>query len=235
VQLADKRVLGFGLPDLDVALGGGLATGVLHDLGAAAPLHLGAAAGFALTLAALAAGGKQVIWIQQDFAALEGGALYGPGLDLFGLPLTRLLLVRVARPVDVLWAMEEALKCRAVAAAVAELLDNSAVDLTATRRLSLAARAGGGLGLLLRHKPSPQPSASATRWEIGAAPGARDVYGGLGRTAFTLNLLRNRRGPCGRWTLQWDHHARAFVSPTLSVGLAAAAGDRPPAAFARAG
>ena len=59
--------------------------------------------------------------IQTDFAALEAGAPYGPGLDLFGLPMARLLVLRVPRPVDALWAMEEALSCRALAIVIAEL------------------------------------------------------------------------------------------------------------------
>ena len=94
---------------------------------------------------------------------LETGALYGPGLDQFGLDTERLLVARVARPVDALFAMEEALKCRALATVVAELSDDA--DLTATRRLSLAARDGGALGLLLRHKLSDAPSAAFTRWQ----------------------------------------------------------------------
>ena len=52
-----------------------------------------------------------------------------------------------------------------------------------------------------------------------------DEFGGLGRTAFTLSLTRNRRGPCGTWTLIWDHHEHAFSA--LSVGVDAAASDRP--------
>ncbi len=218
----EVRPLPLGVSEIDAVLGGGLAGAALHEL-SAAPLHLGAAAGFALTLAVVAPDkAKQTLWIATDFGMLETGALYGPGLDLIGLDSARLLVVRVARPVDVLFAMEEALKCRALSTVVAELGET---DLTATRRLSLAAREGGALGLLLRHKPSDTPSAARTRWEIAGAPSVPDEFGGLGRTAFRLSLLRNRRGPCGTWTLTWDHHERTFT--TLSVGVAATASDRP--------
>ena len=217
----ETRVLPLGVAAVDAALGGGLPCAALHEL-SAAPVHLGAAAGFALALAALTAE-KQVLWIATDFGMLETGALYGPGLDPIGLPTARLLVARVARPVDALFAMEEALKCRALSTVVAEL--NGDVDLTATRRLTLAAREGGALGVLLRHKPSCSPSAARTRWDVSGAPSVPDELGGLGRTAFRLSLLRNRRGPCSTWTLTWDHHERVFTA--LSVGVAAAAADRP--------
>lgn len=219
------KVVALGVKAIDAALGG-LAFGNVHEIAPSAPLHLGAAAGFALTLAARAGGRKDTLWIQPDFAGHEAGPLYGPGLALFGLPLERILILRVARSVDALWAMEEALKSRALAAVIAELTeDGAAADLTATRRLVLAARDGGGLGLLLRHRISPEPSAAATRWHIAAAPSRPDAFGGLGRTAFDLSLVKNRRGPTGRWTIAWDQHERTF-SP-LSLGVAEAAADRP--------
>ena len=215
-----SRALGAGI---DAALGGGLPCAALHEL-SAVPGHCGAAAGFAVALAALAhEEGRQTLWITTDFGALETGALYGPGLDQLGLDTARLLIARVPRPIDALLAMEEALKCRALATVVAEL--NSAPDLTATRRLSLAARDGGALGLLLCHKPNDAPSAARTRWRVAAARSVPDAFGGLGRTAFTLTLTRNRRGPCGTWTVSWDHHA--YVFQALSVDLAEAAFDRP--------
>ena len=224
--LHEHPALALGVRALDGALGGGLARGAFHELVPAAPLHLGAAVGFALALAALTRREAPVLWVQTDFAAAEGGALYGPGLDLIGLPMERLVILRVPRPVDVLWAKEEALKSRAVAAVLAELPEDGAVaDLTATRRLALAAREGGGLGLLLRHRASPLPSAAATRWEIAGTPSESDEYG-LGRTALSLTLTRNRRGPCGRWIVCWDHHERAFL-PALSLGVAETARDRP--------
>jgi protein ImuA len=212
-----------GVTAIDAALGGGLAGGALHELSATTALHVGATAGFALALAALArAPQKETLWITTDFGVLETGALYGPGLDQFGLATERLLMVRVPRPIDALFAMEEALKCRALATVVAEL--GTAPDLTATRRLSLAARAGGGVGLLLRHNADEAPSAAATRWRVAAAPSEPDELGGLGPTTFALTLTRNRRGLCGGWTLAWDHHEHAFSA--LSLGVAAAARDR---------
>lgn len=228
--------LRLGLPAMDATLEDGLALGALHDLAPAAPLQFGAAAGFAFALAARIPSDKQVLWIQTDFAALESGAPYGPGIALLGLPLHRLLILRVARGLDVLWAMEEALKSHAIAAVLAELPEDAA-DLTASRRLSLAARAGGGLGLLLRRRPCPLPSAAITRWEIAAAPSLPDRFGGLGRTVFDLSLSRNRRGRCGRWIVSWNHEERIFVPQALSLGMAEAAGDRPADArrLARAG
>jgi protein ImuA len=226
----EAGLLPLGRPEVDAALQGGLARGAVHELASGPGQQLGPVTGFALALAALAAGdGRTALWIQTDFAAREAGLPYGPGLELFGLPLRQLLILRVARPLDLLWAFEEALKSHSLAAVLAELpQDGAAADLTATRRLTLAARAGGGLGLLLRHRPSPLATAAMTRWQVAAAVSRPDQYGGLGRTAFDLTLSKNRRGRSGRWTVCWSHDERSFVPPALSLPVAAAAGDRSP-------
>jgi protein ImuA len=228
----EDGTLPLGIPGIDAALGGGLALGALHEITPAGFLHLGAACGFALALAgrALERGGD-LMWIETAFAAAEIGRLYGPGFEGFGLSLSRLLIVRVPRARDVLWVMEEAFRCRGIAATIAELTEQP--DLTATRRLSLAVRAGGGLGLMVRHRMSPHPSAALTRWQIAASHSRPDVFGGLGHAAFDLTLTKNRHGRCGRWTVLWDHHDRAFRE-TLSVGVARAPFDRS-AALRRAG
>ncbi len=224
------RAVALGVPEIDAALGGGLACAALHEV-SAAPIHLGAAAGFALALATLAQErAKETLWITTDFGSLETGALYGPGLAQFGLDVERLLIVRVARAVDALFAAEEALKCRALSAVIAEF--GEAPDLTATRRLSLAARESGGLGLILRHKTDAAPSVAHTRWHATGRLSQPDEFGGLGPPAFSLSLTRNRRGPCGAWTLTWDHHERVF---SLSLGVAAAAADGPDREAFRAG
>jgi protein ImuA len=228
----EERLVGLSGP-LDAVLGGGLACGALHELAPIAPVHLGAASGFATALAARASQGQRsVLWIATDYAMAEGGGPYGPGLDLFGLPAAQLLVLRVPKPVDVLGAMEDALRCRALACVIAELTgEGGAADLTATRRLTLAAREGvsavrSGFGLLIRHKLTGMPSAAATRWEIAAAPSQPDAYGGLGRARFDLSLRKNRRGPAGRWIIEWDHHERIFQQ-AVTVAVAAPAVDRP--------
>jgi len=243
-SLAGEELLPLGLPAVDAALGGGLACGALHEFAPAAPAQFGTALGFALTLAALRTAGAKgrtssALFIQTDFAALEAGALYGPGLECLGLPMDRLIVLRVPRPVDALWACEEALKSRGVAIVIAELPEaGEAADFTATRRLTLAARTDGGLGILLRHRPLQIATAATTRWQVAAAPSTPDRFGGLGRTAFDLSLNRNRRGHSGRFIVCWDHHACAFLPQALSVGVAATADDGsidPQRPLARAG
>jgi protein ImuA len=233
----DAGMLALGLPDVDAVLQGGLARGAVHELSPGPTQQLGAVSGFALALAARATGdGRPALWIQTDFAAIKAGQPYGVGLDLFGLSLQRLLILRVARPLDLLWAFEEALKSRSLAAVLAELPETgAAADLTATRRLALAARAGGGFGLLLRHRPCPLATAAMTRWQIAAALSRPDEYGGLGRTAFDLSLSKNRRGRNGRWIVCWSPDDRSFVPQALPLGVAEAAGDRPPDAQPRVG
>lgn len=221
--------LPLGVSAIDDALGGGLARGALHEIAPTAPIHFASAYGFSLSLAARAGkGSRTTLLIQTDFASLEGGGLYGAGLDLFGLSSTQLLILCVPKARDVLFAMEEALKSRALACVIAELTEDAPdADLTATRRLSLATRESSTFALLLRHRLSASASAAATRWTVSAAGGPRDASGGIGRTAFLLSLTKNRRGLCGRWTLIWNHHDGTLACAADPVGLAAAIADRP--------
>ncbi len=230
--VAARPPLVLGAAAVDAALGGGLARAALHEIAAARPGDPAAALGFVLGIAARAAGARgRVLWVVEAAAAGEAGALYGPGLDGFGLPARRLVVLAVRRPIDALWAMEEGLTTPGLAAVVAELLDGAAADLTASRRLSLAAQAGGGLGLIVAHRGAPGPSAAVTRWRAGAAAGRPDRHGGLGPPAVALTLTRNRRGPCGAFIIEWDSHAGRFAD--LDAARSALAGTVPPASGGR--
>ncbi len=172
---------------------------------------------------------KSFVWIAEDMALIESGAPYGPGLDQFGLAPEQLLTVGVAHRRDLLWAMEEALRCRAVHAVIGELR-HGALDAVAVRRLSLAATNSGALALLLRSAPATDASTAATRWIVGAAPSLPCPGGGgeeENRPRFATHLIRNRRGPRGSWILQWSDIDERFVLATPAQPVAMPALDRP--------
>jgi len=170
--------------------------------------------------------GAAIVWIAEDMALLENGALHGAALDLFGLAPERLLHVTAAKPRDVLWAMEEALHCRAVAAVIGEIRGSKrGVDLVATRRLSLAAAAHGGVGLLLRSAPAQQASSAATRWVVGAARSV--ALHGPGPPSFDVRLTRNRRGPLGAWMMEFSRDQRFILASTYSEPVARTVLHRP--------
>ena len=110
-----------------------------------------------------------MIWIAEDLSLAENGVPYGPGLDEAGIAPEHLIRVATSWSRDVLWAMEEALRCRPVDVVIGELR-TSTIDQVATRRLALAAAVGNTLGLVLRTAPDDAPSAAATRWIIARWP-----------------------------------------------------------------
>ncbi|RAI55206.1 hypothetical protein DOO78_24730 [Roseicella frigidaeris] len=182
-------------PAIDQQLpGGGLARAAVHEVLATDP---GAAAGFcALVLARSRAPGEgAVLWI-----AAEPDA-WPPGLMRFGLSPADLVLVQAPRRQDAVWAMEESLRCPGVAGA---LLATEGLDLTAARRLQLAAEAGGAIGLLLRPDAAGDGGAGAalTRWRIDALAGTGGAHD-LGDPRWRLELLRCRGGRPGSWDVTW--------------------------------
>lgn len=228
----DPGALPLGIAAIDATLGGGLACRALHEIAAPSEAHLAAATGFVLGLAGLSSPSpraKNTIWIAEDMALIESGAPYGPGLDQFGLAPEHLLTVATAHRRDLLWAMEEALRCRPIATVIGELRSGE-VDPVAVRRLSLAAAGSGALALLLRAKPADDTSTAATRWVVGAAPASRNNRESIGaerEARFAVQLIRNRRGPTGSWILQWSDSDERFILATHAQPVAAPAPDRP--------
>jgi protein ImuA len=187
------------------------------------------------------AGRGVLAWIAEDMALAESGVPYGPGLESFGLAPERLLTVAAAHTRDLLWAMEEALRCRAVAVVIGELRHGE-IDGVAVRRLSLAAAESGALALLLRASPPQDASTAATRWIVSAAPSApgfrvrgltsasrndEEKIGDERTACFAVRLTRNRRGPLGSWILQWSDDDGRFLLATPAQPVAAPAVDRP--------
>jgi protein ImuA len=197
-----RRPLAFGLPALDRHLDGGLPRGCLHEVAGA--VDDGAALGFCAVLAGRLAAERPVLWCQPDFD------LYAPGLAALGLDPTRLIVVTAPRPADRLWALEEGLRCPALAAAVIELGD---LDITAGRRLQLAAEASGVTGFVLH--PDGLRAAAAnvavTRWTVTSSAG-HGVH-----CSFSSEPLDGLLSG----TVNLDRHPRESGGPGQVTGLAA--------------
>jgi protein ImuA len=242
---SDRIALGGENFSLDRVLGGGLQVGALHDIVAAHPRDAMAAAAFAAALAVRFSRARSrgaFVWIVEDIGAREEGLPYAPGLRLHGLDPARLVFVRTTNVRDTLWVMEEALKCRGVSVVLAETWAHAKdYSLTVSRRLALAARAGGSAGLL-RHAAAAGEadaivSAAATRFEIAARrsiplPAAGRGPPLPGAAAWGVRVVRMRAG-LGRavdWqkfsNVAWDHEETCFRD-ALSLPLVATPRNRP--------
>jgi protein ImuA len=156
--------------------------GLLQEIYADRRPDGGAALGFALALVRdlVTPARPAVFFLQLTHAAQEAGLPYAPGLARFGLAPARLVLGRLAQVKELLWAIEEAVACRAVAAVVAELPEAAkALDFTASRRLSLRAAAGGASVLLLRYGEDRMASAARLRWHVAPAPSQAPPFDAL--------------------------------------------------------
>jgi protein ImuA len=189
-------VLEFGVPAIDERLADrGLQMGGLHEVAAAsASLTDDAAATlFTAGIAARFAGqpGFNAFWAVTIFD------LYAPGLEQVGLGPKKLLYAQGRSDVEVLAMAEDALRDGSLACVIAEV---RAADMTATRRLQLAASDGQTPMLLYRrHRsrercPLSTPSSAMTRWRIGCLASERLPWPGVGRSRWQVELVRQRNG-----------------------------------------
>ncbi len=147
--------------------------GAVHEIFADGQRDAGAALGFALGQARgmLGPGRSAILILQLKSDAQELGVPYGPGLISFGIDPSAVVLVRTDTIGELLWAIEESIACRAVAAVIADLAYlHKALDFTASRRLSLRAAASGASVYLVRYSKEREATAARYRWRIEPAP-----------------------------------------------------------------
>lgn len=216
----EAAVLPFGAPAIDEALPWqGLPLAAVHEIeNAGATPEDGAAVAFLAGILARLTPARPVLW------CLQRPDLHAPGLALAGLEARRLVLLRAPNERDILWAMEEGLRSRALAAVVGEV---EALSTSASRRLQLAAESTGVTGFVLHRSAGPAAaSAAVTRWRVAALPSA-PVAGepGIGQPRWRVELLRCRGGMPAAWDVEaCDAQS---IRPTSHVAVSAALADRP--------
>jgi len=224
-----RRALGHA--EADAVLQGGLALGAIHEMFADAGRHSAVATGFVAGLAGRVSARRPLLWVRQDFAEIESGALSMSGLAELGLDPRLLVTVRAADVDTALRTAADALACDALGAVVLEVWGEARqLDLVASRKLTLAAQASGVTGLVLRMAAQPQPSTAETRWIVRAAhspPAAPSMPAAAcsawGAPLFDAQLVRNRHGPVGRWIMEWKCDECLFAKPAAYPQPVAAA------------
>lgn len=203
--------------------------------GAAAALALAAEA---LTAAAEGEDARPLMWVQDKAALKLGGRPYRAGLPKAFRH--RLIHVVADKCEDALFALEEGLRCRELAAVIGEVAGNpKALDFTASRRLTLTAEKHGVPLWLVRLDAARDLSSARLRWDVRAAPSPLPRWNrdAPGIPTWQAELFRARMHPPGTWILNDGGNALAARPFTASepaphhVGVAFAAGDRPLAAW----
>ncbi|MEL6584057.1 MAG: hypothetical protein AAFQ36_09520 [Pseudomonadota bacterium] len=145
-----------------------------------------------------------ILWITEVW---RSDRLHPRGLSRFFDP-ARLVLIEARRAIDVLWSAEEGLRSGAVGMVVAEL--TRAPDLTASRRLQLAAEAGGTLGLFIIPEGTGS-NAAETRWHATPIRGSGAVWDS---TPMRWRTIKNKRGTLVNAEVAWDATAHRLLLDT---------------------
>lgn len=144
-----------------------------------------------------------ILWVQDRLSGKEAGRPYLPGLGA----KRSILRVDVTRPADVLWAMENGLRCKGLSAVIGEIWgDPPALSFTATKRLTIRAEAGQVPCWLIRRAATPDLSGARDRWRVASmasAPHPHDPRA-PGDPRWHVDLFRSRQSRPGEWVARYD-------------------------------
>jgi protein ImuA len=215
-----EKSFDLGAAGLDQRLGG-LRRGCLHELFAVEPEDTASAAAFALMLAIRAdPADRPLLWLRQLGSGTGFAHLHAPGLCELGLNPGRLIEVLARDAKALLRAAVDIVRCPSVGVLILEPWRNpKELDLTASRRLSVAAEQNGATVLMIRSDAHPEPSSAYTRWAVASAAALPLDADAPGYPTFDINLLRHRGGlPAFSWRVEWDRDQRSFQEAGTGSG-----------------
>jgi protein ImuA len=186
--------------------------GAIHEFLSPQKENAASASGFVSgLLSSLMGDNGAVIWISSS------RTLFPPALKSFGISPDRFIFIDLQKEKDVMWAMDEALKCSALSAVIGEIHE---IDFTASRRLQLAVEQSQVTGFILRSNYRKlNTTACVSRWKITPMPSEEDKHlPGIGFPKWKVELLRMRNGKSGVWDLQWidGRFVTIYSSPFIS-------------------
>lgn len=142
--------------------------------------------------------------------------IFPPALKTFGVNPDQFVFIHLKKEKEVLWTVEEALKCNSIVNVIGELPE---LQFTESRRLQLAIEQSGVGCFLLRHRPRNLTTASTARWRLKHLPSiAENGLPGMGYCRWKVDLLKVRNGKPGSWIVEWTdngfrHPSKLAVIP----------------------
>ncbi|KAA9034438.1 Error-prone repair protein ImuA [Ginsengibacter hankyongi] len=135
------------------------------------------------------------IWISSS------KSVFPPALQSFGIAPDKIIFIQLKKEKEILWSMEEALKCSGVAAVIGEMQE---LSFTASRRLQLAVEQSHVTGFVFRRNPrNLNTTACITRWKITSSLSGLTDMPGIGFPRWNVELLKVRNGKPGKWQIEF--------------------------------
>ncbi len=169
----------------------------IHEFLTQTAEDIAATSGFiSCLLSSLMSKGGVAVWIGSS------QKIFPPALKLFNVEPDQIIFIDTKNKRDLLWLVEETLKCEGLAAVVAEVPE---VSFTASRRLQLAVEQSRVTGFLIRNNlRNINTNACTARWKISSNPSnITDEMPGIGFPVWNIELLKVRNGKPGTWQMQW--------------------------------
>jgi protein ImuA len=141
-------------------------------------------------------------------------AIFPTALKFFNVEPDKIIFINTRKPKELLWLVEEALKCEGLAAVIGEVTE---ITFTASRRLQLAVEQSGVTGFLIRNNSrNINTNACTARWKISSDPSiiTGDIPG-IGFPAWNIELLKIRNGKPGIWQMQWAYDKLHSISDPI--------------------
>lgn len=185
--------------------------GCVHEFLATRTEEAAATKGFiAGLLSTLVGNSGTCLWISAE------PNIFPPALSNFGIHPDRFIFIDLNKESDVLWVIDESLKCGALAAIVGEVKD---LSFTTSRRFQLAVENSKVTGFLLRKNTrNLNTTACVSRWKITSLlSDPIDDLPGIGYPKWRVELLRIRNGKAGVWDIQWANGRFQLVYDTPEI------------------
>jgi protein ImuA len=182
----------------------------IHELFCTSHEEASASSAFiAAILSALMKSGAPSVWISAS------KNIFPSALPLFKIDPQKIIFIHAQKAKEILWTIEEALKCDCLSAVVGEISD---ISFTESRRLQLAVEQSKVTGFLIRHRPKNLATACVTRWNIKPLPTEKQAaLPGIGFPRWHVALLKVRNGKPGAWQIQWREGQLELVQQSVLI------------------